>query len=294
MIRSMTGFGAGTAPIPGGHVRVEVRTVNHRFFNANLRFGRGLEDHEAAVREALRGRLRRGHANVSVRVDLDSDEATEEVTVNLPRARGLAVALEELRAAVGLEGVVDLPLLAQIGDLITVSRVEGPAVPPEAMAEAVEEAATAVVAMREREGAALAEDLLARADAIVASLSLVEARAPERLNEHSERLRERVRELADGVDVDRDRLAQEIAYLAERWDVGEETVRLRAHIDRLRETIEDGPDEPVGKRLSFLVQEMHREINTIGAKANDTEIAHRVIEMKNEVERLREQVENVE
>ena len=294
MIRSMTGFGAGEAPVPGGRVLVEVRTVNHRFFSANLRLGRGLEAHETLVRDTLRDLLRRGHANVSVRVEPDAGAEAAAVRVDLPRARAVADALETLRAELGLEGAVDLGLLARVGDVIAVARDEGPEIPAAALRGAVEAAAAGVIAMREREGAALADDLMERAAAIDDALGHVEGRAPERLRAEAARLRERVAELAGGVEVDPDRLAQEIAYLAERWDIGEETVRLRAHLARLRETVEAGPDEPVGKRLAFLVQEMHREVNTIGSKANDTDVAHRVIEMKNEVERLREQVENVE
>jgi uncharacterized protein (TIGR00255 family) len=289
----MTGFGLGEADIPGGRVRVEVRTVNHRFFSANLRLGRGLEEHETLVRDALRDALRRGHANVSVRLETDADEAPP-LHVDMARARSLARALETLRDELGLQGGVDLGLVARFGDVITAARDEGPAVPAQALRTAVEAAAAAVIAMREQEGEALAADLLGRADAIAEALAHVEARAPRRLEEESERLRARVAELVEGVDVDPDRLAQEVAYLAERWDIGEEAVRLRAHLDHLRATLAHGADEPIGKRLGFLVQEMHREVNTIGSKANDTEIAHRVIGMKNDVERLREQVENVD
>jgi len=294
VIRSMTGFGTGEAAIEGGRIRVEVRTVNHRFFSANVRLARALEEHEALVRETLRARLRRGHANVSVRVEPDSDEDAVSVAVNLPRARALARALAELKAELGLGGAVDLALLARLGDVVSVGRDDAPAVPADAMTAALLAAADAVIAMRESEGAALAADLLERAGAISEALGEVEARAPERLRAEGRRLLERVQELAGAVDVDPDRLAQEVAYIADRWDVGEEVVRLRAHLERLRETVRSPPDEPVGKRLAFLVQEMHREVNTIGSKANDTDIAHRVIEMKNEVERLREQVENVE
>ncbi|HUG02618.1 MAG TPA: YicC/YloC family endoribonuclease [Longimicrobiales bacterium] len=290
----MTGFGTGEAAIEGGRIRFEVRTVNHRFFSANVRLARAIEEHEALVRETLRVRLRRGHANVSVRIEPDSDEDAVSVEVNLPRARALARALTELKAELGLEGAVDLALLARLGDVVSVGRDDAPAVPADAMMAALLAAADAVTAMRESEGAALAVDLLERADAISKALAEVEARAPERLRAEGRRLLERVQELAGAVDVDPDRLAQEVAYIADRWDVGEEVVRLRAHVERLRETVRSPPDEPVGKRLAFLVQEMHREVNTIGSKANDTDISHRVIEMKNEVERLREQVENVE
>jgi uncharacterized protein (TIGR00255 family) len=148
--------------------------------------------------------------------------------------------------------------------------------------------------MREEEGRRLHDDLEGRIQAIEAALAAVEQRAPERLVAERDRLRRAVQELATGVAVDADRLAQEVAYLAERWDVNEELVRFRSHNELFRQLLEADSAEPVGKRLSFLVQEMHREANTIGSKANDAAIAHRVVAIKDEVERLREQVENVE
>ena len=158
----------------------------------------------------------------------------------------------------------------------------------------VEAAARAVVALRETEGARLHEDLSGRLDALAALLDRVEARAPERLTAERDRLRAQIKELAEAEDVDEDRLAREIAYLAEKWDINEELVRFRSHIALFRETLDGDATEAVGKRLSFVVQEMHREANTIGSKANDAEITHASVGMKEEIERLREQVENVE
>jgi uncharacterized protein (TIGR00255 family) len=148
--------------------------------------------------------------------------------------------------------------------------------------------------MREDEGRRLAADLDGRISAIEAALDAIAELAPSRLSAERDRLREAVGELAGGVAVSEDRLAQEIAYLAERWDINEELVRFRSHNELFRELMAANPEEPVGKRLSFLVQEMHREANTIGSKANHAGIAHRVVAIKEEVERLREQVENVE
>jgi uncharacterized protein (TIGR00255 family) len=158
----------------------------------------------------------------------------------------------------------------------------------------VEEAARRNVAMREDEGRRLHDDLEGRLRAIDAALDEITRLAPERLASERDRLREAIRELAAGVAVNEDRLAQEVAYLAERWDVNEELVRFRSHNELFRELLAADAAEPVGKRLSFLVQEMHREANTIGSKANHAGIAHRVVAIKEEVERLREQVENVE
>jgi uncharacterized protein (TIGR00255 family) len=155
-------------------------------------------------------------------------------------------------------------------------------------------AAKAAIVMRENEGQRLETDLRERLDAIEAALEVIAQRAPARLIAERDRLRKAVAELAGDISVDEERLAREVAYAAERWDISEETVRLRSHIELFRQTLAASADEPVGKRLGFLTQEMHRETNTIGSKSNDAEIEHRVIAVKEELERLREQIENVE
>ncbi|HEV3048783.1 MAG TPA: DUF1732 domain-containing protein, partial [Longimicrobium sp.] len=167
-------------------------------------------------------------------------------------------------------------------------------VPPDDIRAVIEDAARATSSMREDEGRRLQADLEARIAAIETALDAIAELAPARLATERDRLRAAVAELAGGVAVSEDRLAQEIAYLAERWDINEELVRFRSHNELFRELMAANPEEPVGKRLSFLVQEMHREANTIGSKANHAGIAHRVVAIKEEVERLREQVENVE
>jgi uncharacterized protein (TIGR00255 family) len=155
-------------------------------------------------------------------------------------------------------------------------------------------AARAAIQMRENEGDRLEKDLQDRLSAIEAALHVIAERAPARLLAERDRLRKAVAELAGEIGMDEERLAREIAYAAERWDISEEVVRLRSHIEMFRQTLAASADEPVGKRLGFLTQEMHRETNTIGSKANDAEIEHRVIAVKEELERLREQIENVE
>ena len=174
---------------------------------------------------------------------------------------------------------------------------EPDAVPPvevDVLREMAEEAARGLLALREAEGARLEDDLKGRLEAMSASLDIVEARAPERLVRERDRLREAVKELSDQVEVDEDRLAREIAYLAEKWDINEEIVRFRSHLELFAEALSGDASAAVGKRLGFLVQEMHREANTLGSKANDAVIGEAAIAMKEEIERVREQVENVE
>ena len=202
--------------------------------------------------------------------------------------------LLELKTTLDLPGDVDVALLSRFSDLIERDDVERADVPEEAVRDVTVEAARAVVRMREVEGRRLHDDLDGRLDAIEQAMERVRAKAPGRLVAERDRLRQAVRELSDGVGLDEDRLAREIALIAERWDISEELVRLRAHIDLFRELLDADSAEPVGKRLSFVVQEMLRETNTIGSKANDASIEHEVVTIKNEIERLREQADNVE
>lgn len=294
MIRSMTGYGEAERVTAAGRLRAEVRTVNHRFFSANLRMGRGLERFEPQVREWLRAHLPRGHAHFSVRLETDGDGVEGgALRIDADRARLYVNALRDLKQALGLPGDVDLSLLTRFSEILTWDEEVGETIDADDVQQVTEAAARATVAMREEEGRRLAEDLEERLRGIEKAMSGVAARAPGRLVVERDRMRRVVTELLEGIALDEERVHREIAMLAERWDVSEELVRLRSHIELFRSTLaNDG--EPVGKRLSFLIQEMNREANTIGSKANDAEIEHRVIEIKDEIERLREQVENVE
>lgn len=294
MIRSMTGYGAAERDTAAGRLVAEVKTVNHRYLSLNVRLPRTLEALEPQVKEGLKGHIQRGHVNITVRLDAGDRTTGPRLELDEARARQYQSLFEELKQRLQLPGEVDVSLLARYGDLIVPQEDEGPEIGADDVRAVVEEAAAAVARMRDEEGRSLHEDLEGRLRAIRDALATIEERAPERLIAERDRLRRAVAELANGVDVDEARLAQEIAYLAERWDISEEIVRLRSHMRLFRETLAGEDAEPVGKRLSFLVQEMHRETNTIGSKANDADIAHRVIAIKDEIERLREQVDNVE
>ncbi len=292
MVRSMTGYGEAEVETPAGRLRAELRTVNHRFFSANLRLPPGFDRHDQQIREWLRALLPRGHVNASIR--LEAQEPAQSIRLNEERAREYQRVLREMKDRLGLAGGVDLDLLARMPGLFEQAEETRVEVPAEALREAIEEAGRAVVAMREEEGRRLRFDLEERLTAIGVAVARVEERAPARLVAERDRLRSAVAELAAEASVDDERLAREVAYLAERWDVGEEVVRLRSHIEHFRAILDAPSEEPAGKRLGFLVQEMHREANTIGSKANDAPMEHEVVAIKNEIERLREQVENVE
>lgn len=292
MIRSMTGYGAADGEVGGASVAVEVRTVNHRFFNPSLKLPAAYQRWEGDVRELLRKRIARGHVTVTVRVDR---EAASD-TLALDEAR-LARYVEQLRGVatrLGLDPTLDLATLLRLPDVLGSADETADPGDVNDFLRIVDEAVSALMAMREAEGARLADFLRERLQVIEAALDRITARAPERLVEQRDRLRAAVRELADGVAVDEQRLAQEIAVLADRLDVQEELSRFRSHLAAFRETLDGQGSDAVGKRLGFLLQEMLREANTTGSKANDVAILQDVVLVKEELERVREQVENLE
>ena len=287
----MTGFGAAEGPVAGGRLRLEIRTVNHRYFNLAARLPSELAGLEGELRERLRRDFDRGHLAVQARwVEHPAQDA--EIRVDLERARALVARLRELQTALSLPGEISLDLVARQPEIFGADGKEVPEVGWTEVEPVVARAAAECRAMRQREGDLLAGELRHRLDLLEAGAKAVAARAPERIVRERDRLRASVQELLDGRVVDEQRLAQELAFLADKLDITEELVRLRAHITAAREAL--AADRPAGKQLGFLAQELGREVNTMGAKANDPEITHRVIAMKGELEKFREQLENLE
>ncbi len=297
-IRSMTGYGEAEREIPSGRLRVEVRTVNHRHLNVQMRVPTGLERFQTGLERALKESFARGHVRVTFGLAMDAAARPPvTISVDLERARGYVNALRTLREELDLEGRIDMGTLAWLPNLFRETEAEEPSPGPEevVLEEVLRDAVDQVLESRETEGMRLADDLSERVNEMERIVLAIDARAPQRLVEERDRLREAIRELLDdSIPVDRERIAREVAHLAERWDIHEELVRLRAHLDMFRETLGKGSETGVGKRLGFIAQEVLREINTIGSKANDAVISARVLELKEEVERVREQVENVE
>lgn len=294
MIRSMTGYGSSERELPEGRVGVEVRTVNHRHLRISTRLPTATEDWEDPIRGRVRDRLGRGSVKVTVEVDQE-DGAGERLELDADRAAALVRALRRLKEAHDLPGPVDVSAVARAGDLLRERRDAGHEwLELGTVLDLVDEALGEVIRMRSDEGRRLAGDLRSHLDAIERGLDRVEELAPERLEKERERLMEAVGELVEPDQVDADRVAQEIAHLADKWDVGEELSRARSHLEGFRDLLDEAEEEPVGRRMSFLAQELHRELNTTGAKGNDAEISRHVVEMKNELEGIREQVENVE
>lgn len=287
----MTGFGAAEGPAGAGRLRVEIRTVNHRFFNFAPKLPGDLASLEGELRERLRREFDRGHVTVQVRW-VEAPERALALTVDTERARAIAVRLRELRAAAGLDGSIDVDLVARQPDVLRWEGGEGAEIGWSELEPIVASAAAECRAMREREGAALAAELRKRLELMEEAAEAIAARAPERLVRERDRLRAAVAELLDGRAADEQRIAQEVALTADRLDITEELVRFASHVSAAREAL--AADRPMGKQLGFLAQELGREVNTMGAKANDAAITQRVIAMKGELEKFREQLENLE
>jgi uncharacterized protein (TIGR00255 family) len=289
---SMTGFGAADGTAAGGRLRVEIRTVNHRHFNPSLKLPHELTALEGELRERLRKDFDRGHVTVTLRWTEAPERQAAGFTVNLERARAVVTALTDLQHRLGIPGEVDLGMVVRQHDVVAGGQEEMPEVPWAEVEPVVTAAVTDCKAMRRREGQVLADELRHRLNQLERAYQAIATRAPERLIRERDRLRKSVTELLDGRAVDEQRLAQEIAFLADKLDITEELVRFAAHIGACREAL-DG-DQPVGKQLGFLAQELGREVNTMGAKGNDAEILQQVIAMKGELEKFREQLENLE
>ncbi|MBQ6348760.1 MAG: YicC family protein [Clostridia bacterium] len=290
---SMTGYGRAFVEIEGRQMTVEVKSVNHRFLDISFRMPRNLMFLEDAARKAIGARLARGHVDVFVTYrNLRTDARTVQVDEALFSA--YVEALRRLRDAAGPELRDDRTLMgiAHMPDVMTVTEAEEDQDAVRALLEAaLGQALDALCAMRAREGEAIRDDLKSRVDAIERMTEAVEARYPETVAAYTQRLRAAMEELA-GSGVDETRLMMEVAVMADRSAIAEETVRLHSHILQLRNVFES--PEPIGRRVDFIVQELNREVNTISSKSQDIPITQLTVDMKAEIEKLREQVQNIE
>jgi uncharacterized protein (TIGR00255 family) len=288
---SMTGFGAAEGPVAGRRLRVEIRTVNHRYFNLSAKLPGDLSNLEVELRERLRRDFERGHVTVQARWT-ESLESESDFAVDIERARLVASRLRELQSALGLGGEVTVDLVARQPEVLSSAANGTGEVTWSEVEPVVARAGQDCRSMREREGQALAHELELRLRLLEQSAERIGARAPERMVKERDRLRTAVAQLLEGKAVNEERLAQELAFLADKLDITEELVRFQAHVAAARDALRS--EQPVGKRLGFLAQELGREVNTIGAKAADAEITGLVIAMKGELEKFREQLENLE
>lgn len=293
VIRSMTGFGTAAADVTGGRLTVELRSVNHRFSEAQVRLPRDLGVLEERVRALVTEQIRRGRVEVMISRD-EGMRRPRAFRADVDLAASYTRALRDLAAGVGVSGEISLAQLAALPDVLRLEedRVEVEAFWP-ALESAVRAAVAGLVAMRTAEGARLGEDILVRALALERTAEAIAGRSRDVVRAYRERLRGRLAELLGDTPVDEARIAAEIAVFAERSDITEELTRLRSHLEQFRQVV-TADDGAVGRKLEFILQEMGRETNTIGSKANDLEITRAVIEMKGELESLREQIQNVE
>ena len=292
MIKSMTGYGKSEQTIDSLNVTVEIKSVNHRYFEFSSRVPREYGFLEEKLKKYCNSLITRGKVECYVSVE-DLEEREMEVNVNETLAAGYVKALKELSERFGLKDDISAVTLSRYPDVITLHKAsEDEERIWNAVKTVAETAVSKFIEMRETEGSKLRGDILSRADYIIECVEFIEGRSPETVREYNEKLKLRMKELLGDAAVDEQRLLNEAAIYADKIAVDEETVRLRSHISQLREFMNSS--EAIGRKLDFLVQEINREANTIGSKAQDVDIAKKVIAIKAEVEKIREQVQNIE
>ena len=295
MIRSMTGFGRGEYSDGKRNVIIEVKSVNHRYCDINVKMPRRYLFAEEAMKKALKKYVRRGKVDCSVTVE-SLTESDVKIRLNRPAAAQYIENLKALKDEFGVSGEVTLDLLAGFPDVMQqVPEVEDEEAITRALVNAADEAGRHLEEMRGVEGGKLAKDLLARGELVKDLVARIEKRSDSVPKEYRERLTERIRDLMENseIEVPEDRVEVEVAFFADKCNITEELTRLKSHMDQMKAIIESGT-EAEGKKLDFLVQEMNREANTIGSKANDLTITELMLRVKAEVEKIREQVQNIE
>ena len=294
MIRSMTGYGRAEVTLEGRKFGVEMKSVNHRYLEISLRLPGMLLSLDTEIKKKIGEQFSRGRIEVTVRVDSDEiAESSGRLTLNLPLARNYHALLCQLKEELKLGDEISLAMMTGFRDVFVPSEsFQDPAVLWESLSTLLDEAMRTLADMRAREGESLQRDLTARLSLIACVLETIAGRAPQVVYEYQKRLGDRIRELTGDMEIDESRLLQEVAILAEKSDITEEIVRFRSHMEQFTDLMTIG--EGAGRKIDFLIQEMGREVNTIGAKSGDTEISRHVIEIKSELARLREQGQNIE
>lgn len=292
MLKSMTGYGRNEAIVGGRHIVFEIKSVNHKFFECNVRMPRSYSFLEDKLKAYVQSKISRGKVDLFLQIET-LEESEAEVLVNHSLAGAYVKALREMKERYDLQDDVSLSLLARYPDLLSVHKAqEDEEAVWAAVQEAAEPAIESFINMRETEGARLKQDIINKADKIETLVAEVEKITPETVSEYRERLHAKIEELLGDNRFDEQRVLTEVAVFADKVAVDEETVRLKSHIKQLHSLI--GSSEPVGRKIDFLVQEMNRETNTIGSKSVNSKIAYIVVDMKAEIEKIREQVQNVE
>ncbi len=292
MIRSMTGYGRAQQTVDGMDITFEIKSVNHRYFEYSSRLPRAYGFLDDKIKNHINRSVSRGKVDVYLYIEtVDAPGST--VTVNHTLAKAYLEAYRELAQTYAIREDISVSLLSRNPDVLTVHKsAEDEEAIWNAVKTVVDEAVAKFLTMREVEGARMKEDVLSRRATILAAVEKVEARSPETVKEHMAKVEQRMRDLLENAAVDEQRLLTEAAIFADKIAVAEETVRLRSHMDQLEHMLSG--DEAIGRKLDFLVQEINRETNTIGSKASDVTIARLVVDMKAEIEKIREQIQNIE
>ncbi|MCG6533461.1 MAG: YicC family protein [Syntrophales bacterium LBB04] len=292
MIKSMTGYGRAESILEGKRTVVEIKSLNHRYLEISLRLPNALASLEMEIKKKISARVSRGKIEVSIR--MDSNNTSDKgicASLNLPLIKSYYSQLLRMKQELNLKDDITLAMMAAFKDVFVPPDDDPTSVWP-GVAVMLDEAADTLAAMREKEGASLCQDLRERIAVMGNNLGAIESRVPKVLVAYQKRLIERIKELTGDMEIDASRLMQEVAIMAEKSDITEEIVRFRSHMDQLIDMLKSG--EAVGRKVDFLIQEMGREVNTIGSKSNDGEISRNVIEVKSELARIREQVQNLE
>lgn len=292
MVRSMTGFGRGEATVDGRDIVVEIKSVNHRYFEFNCRTTRGYSFLEEKLKSYIKDSVKRG--KIDVYVSLTQKEDTESVVkINESLAQGYINALKKLSQEYGIKDDISVSTVSAYSDIFQVRKApEDEEEVWNAVKPVLDSALKNFISMRETEGEKMKADVMDRAERILSIVSEIELRSPERVKEYEARLKEKIQELLGSAEYDEQRIITEVAIFGDKVAVDEETVRLRSHFDQLK-VLMNGDGE-VGRKLDFIIQEMNREANTIGSKANDSDLAHKVVDIKAEIEKIREQIQNLE
>lgn len=292
MVKSMTGFGRGTVESEGKSFVIEIKSVNHRYLDLNIKMPRNLISLEERIRKLISEKISRGKVDIFVTQNI---LATNDVVANFNHNLGdtYVKCLREIRDRYDIRDDISVSLIARLPEVITLNHKEDDLEDTwNRLCGPLSEAIDNLISMRVREGLKLKEDLLLRCNYTKELLNKILQRAPLIVSEYKEKLEKRIKELLDNIPIDEGRVALEVAVFADKTNIDEEIVRFNSHINQMKETL--NLDEPVGRKLDFIVQEMNREANTIASKANDLELVNTALSLKNEIEKIREQVQNIE
>ena len=293
MLISMTGFGRAECQDGDYSYKAEIRSVNNRFIEINTRLPKAFLDLELPLKKLVKSHCARGSINVTITLaNANGNPGDWEIKPNLPLASQYVEALKEIQTSLGLEGKVNIDSIIGLRDIIKVEPVTIDPAKESLLLNIAESALASLQKMREEEGKYLQNDLSERIDTIEKHAEQIKTRQPEIIQEYKARLKEKIKLLNDGIEVDESRLAQETAILADRCDITEEITRLGSHLKQFRKLFDS--TEPIGRKLEFITQEINREVNTMGSKSSDTKVANLVIEIKSALEKIREQLQNIE